>query len=582
MSQHNYHPLSPMGILHNQSVLTVLFFMLFAFLALFKLGNVGLFDVDEAIFAQASVEMMESENYIKPTYNGEPRYQKPPMIYWLQVASMHVYGQGPLGARLPSALLAIATLFVFYSCLLAASKRGRYALLATAILGLNLSFLAITRAAVADMLLNFFIISSTFAFLQALYSYQQKTMLLVVGGFLLAGGFLAKGPIAILVPAAVVGVAFLLRGNYWANLKRLNPFVVLGALLLALVPWCWAIFKQTGPDFFIHFILFENWERFSTGLTNTHSSSPLYYLVVLAVGFFPWAFFLPSAFLAVVSSFVRRVRSHSLEQALPALGLVWLVAVVVFFSFSATKLAHYIVPALPGAAMLLAWRLEDVPNRPLFSLHWPVVMATAAGAAIVLGGLKFLPSALLGKGALAMPIGMLMQSMGATWPVEKPQVVEILAQSVPVSLAPLMAGCVVVLGLGYGLWLAIGGYRQGVVAMVFTVWMALILVVVGVVPVVYNYTQQPLANIAFKVQDNFQKGDQLYMVKLHQPSVRYISEIPFKPINNLNQLNDVYPPFNGTAFFVTKSQFAPQVITRIKANQVADECQGGWCLIIAK
>ena len=80
----------------------------------------GLFDVDEAIFTQASREMIHTHTFSMPSYNGEPRYQKPPLIYWVQSAAMGVMGDASLwAARLPSALAALAA--AFSSCLTASS-----------------------------------------------------------------------------------------------------------------------------------------------------------------------------------------------------------------------------------------------------------------------------------------------------------------------------------------------------------------------------------------------------------------------------------------------------------------------------
>nr|MDA8086653.1 hypothetical protein [Nitrospiraceae bacterium] len=63
--------------------------LLVAFLGL---GSFTLFDVDEAVFAQASKEMVASGNYITPTYDGQNRYDKPILIYWLMAASYKAFG----------------------------------------------------------------------------------------------------------------------------------------------------------------------------------------------------------------------------------------------------------------------------------------------------------------------------------------------------------------------------------------------------------------------------------------------------------------------------------------------------------
>ena len=89
-------------------------------LSFFRLGSVTLFDVDEAVFAQATKEMIESNNWLTPTYNGINRYDKPILFYWLMAASYQVFGVNEFGARVPSAIasciLALSLFFFAKHC----------------------------------------------------------------------------------------------------------------------------------------------------------------------------------------------------------------------------------------------------------------------------------------------------------------------------------------------------------------------------------------------------------------------------------------------------------------------------------
>ncbi len=80
--------------------------LLAIFVSFFRLGSVTLFDVDEAVFSQATKEMVESGNWMTPTYNGEKRYDKPILFYWLMAASYNILGINEFGARFPSAVAA--------------------------------------------------------------------------------------------------------------------------------------------------------------------------------------------------------------------------------------------------------------------------------------------------------------------------------------------------------------------------------------------------------------------------------------------------------------------------------------------
>ena len=71
---------------------------------LFGLGIAPLTDVDEGAFAQATSELIASGDWLSTTLLGEPRWDKPILIYWLQALSVQAFGTTPFAFRLPSAL----------------------------------------------------------------------------------------------------------------------------------------------------------------------------------------------------------------------------------------------------------------------------------------------------------------------------------------------------------------------------------------------------------------------------------------------------------------------------------------------
>src|SRR5688572_32552233 len=70
------------------------------------LGSAPLFDVDEGAFSQATLEMFQRGDFLSTTLNGEPRYDKPILVYWLQAASVVLLGVNEWAFRLPSAICA--------------------------------------------------------------------------------------------------------------------------------------------------------------------------------------------------------------------------------------------------------------------------------------------------------------------------------------------------------------------------------------------------------------------------------------------------------------------------------------------
>src|SRR4030043_2456963 len=84
------------------------------FVSFFRLGSVTLFDVDEAVFAEATREMVESGRWITPTYNGENRYDKPILFYWLMAFLFKIFGVNEFAARLPSAVSGVLLCLAVY------------------------------------------------------------------------------------------------------------------------------------------------------------------------------------------------------------------------------------------------------------------------------------------------------------------------------------------------------------------------------------------------------------------------------------------------------------------------------------
>lgn len=567
------------------NILTLFLFLGTAVLFGLGLDQVGLFDVDEAIFAQASKEMVQSGDYIVPTYNAEPRYHKPPLIYWLQSLSMSQLGVNELAARLPSAVAGFLMVLAFYLFVEFAGGRSKqarkYALTATAVLAFNISFLMLARASIADMVMNFFIFTATMALVLNMFIPQRQFMPLFVAGILLALGLMTKGPVVLLVPGVVIGTLWLVRGQKKYHFKAVNPFIVLVFMALGLFPWIQHIISERGVSFLTEFWWVHNVERFFNGFGNSQSSSPFYYLIVLLIGFFPWVLFLPSSIWCVATDFFKRLRSQDLMEALPAIGLIWMLAVVVFFSFSATKLPHYIVPALPGAALLVGWRLTELPNRDFYKINliWMLPFVLLFGVFFM--ALKFVIQALRGEGG---PVSSLLEKIvtqtGGSWPIEDAQLHAILAQDVVISIVPFMLGAIVIIGIGSGMIIAASRYRQGVVMVAASQAMALILMVTGVVPVVYQFMQKPLQRIAVQIEEDYQPGMGVYHVAMHHPSVLFYSNMSFIPLNSPQEAG--YKLKHEEALLVVEQDKVETLQNALTPTfKTTANCDGGYCLVKA-
>lgn len=319
-----------------------------AFLLLALTPLTTLWDRDEPRFAQAAVEMRASGDYLVPTFNGEVRPQKPPLIYWLMTLSLGVFGQRELAVRFWSPIgIAIAALATFAIGRRIASSRA--ALIAMAVLVATPLSVVEGVAATADaMLLGLMTASVAFA---AEWLFRPPVWWQVAAmGVLLGLGALTKGPVAIGVPFAVLAATlFLARGAVpWRGrfLAALGGAAAAGAAIFA----AWylpaasraAVIGDRGP---IHETLARVIE-IREGHGTAALVAPFYYAAVIAIGFAPWTVRLFRALRAEVL-----LRDRSVANVLLA---AWIFLPILAFTIAATKLPHYILPVWPALALAVA------------------------------------------------------------------------------------------------------------------------------------------------------------------------------------------------------------------------------------
>lgn len=360
-----------------------------AFLA--GLGYPALADSDEAFYAESAREMIERADWLTPYYNGQTRFEKPVLYYWLVAVSYVAAGPSAWAARLPSALSGIGLVFIAFFC----ARRlydDRTALLAGVITATSFAAVVMARQALPDLTLAFFVSLATWTALVGLRGdtsgagpWRPRTWLLAAAcaG---AAAFLVKGPVGpALIGLVVVSVALAERwrnGSWW----RVRPVdVLLAALAFALVavPWYAAMAAEHGVAYLERFFFAENLERFATARYN--EPRPVwYYLPIVAGGMLPW-----SPFMLLWIPALRNAWRKRQADARVILLAVWASAPLVLYTASVGKQPRYILPMLVPLAILLARNiaraLDASPAPRLFS-----IAGGAAGALIALmGGLLY-------------------------------------------------------------------------------------------------------------------------------------------------------------------------------------------------
>lgn len=315
----------------------------------------GLTDRDEGRNAEAGREMLERGDWISPTFNYEPRYAKPVLVYWLMAAAYRVWGVSEFTARLPSAVFALGLMLLTYG-FLARVRDPVTALIGSLMLLLNMEMISLSRMALTDSVLMFFTTLSLYAFWLGAEATVRRGWLWVFYAAM-AFGTLAKGPVGILVPAIAVTL-YLTITKQWSWFWRHGKPLAGSALFAALaVPWYAAMWLLHGSDYTAS-AQANTVGRFLNPMEG-HSFTVLFYVPVLLLGFFPWSGWLPFAWYRAFDTW-RAARtaglatSSSPDEKLDWFAAVWIAGTLVFFTLSSTRLPHYIAPLFPAAALLTA------------------------------------------------------------------------------------------------------------------------------------------------------------------------------------------------------------------------------------
>ncbi len=324
-----------------------------AALYLFRLGQVGLYDMDEGVYAEISREMLVLKNWVTPHLNFIPFVEKPPLLYWLNALAFEALGVSEFSARLSTALAAVAGVGFVYGIGRDIWNR-RAGLAAGAVLATSFGYFIFGRLMLPDMLFVSLLTAAFWGICRALLD-EAPPRTAVFGGYAaMAGAVLAKGIIGLVFPALAIG-AFLLLTRDWRVLRRLELVRGSALFLLITVPWHILVDRQ-NPGFLWFYVVNEHILRFfgHRQLVNYATLPVATYLAMTLVWFCPWSVFLPAA---LHRSWPRPLSGDRAERG-SLLVLVWAGSVVGFFALSASRLEYYALPALPALALIVG-RLWD-------------------------------------------------------------------------------------------------------------------------------------------------------------------------------------------------------------------------------
>jgi 4-amino-4-deoxy-L-arabinose transferase-like glycosyltransferase len=335
----------------------------------YHLGAYGLWEPDEARYAEIAREMIVLHDFLTPHLNYVPYIEKPPLLYWLTALAMRIVGINEFAARFTSASAAMIGIGAVYFFARRAFN-PRQGILAAAILATSAFYALMAQVLTTDMLLAASLSVALFAFYCQWTSGGAWWWLMYVA---IALGVLTKGPIAIIITTLVCGLFLLTESEWRGALRRFRVVPGLGIVGLIAAPWFVAIMIRQ-PDFFAFYFVGEHFKRFfDEGYSH---DQPLYYYVpIMLGGTLPWALFVP---------FIpwRSLRPDPARR----FCLIAAATIFVLFSMASAKLIPYILPAMPFVAIVIANGLDEfVAGRDCRRLAavGPILGILAAGVLTV-------------------------------------------------------------------------------------------------------------------------------------------------------------------------------------------------------
>ena len=367
------------------------------------IASTDLWPPNEPRVAEVAREMPGRDGWLIPELNGVPFLEEPPLFYWMQAAAYRAHGApSTVAARIPATIA--AGLGVAVTALLARSV-GTSAALAALVLATAPEWWWMARSATPDTANA----TATAAALLAFFHAWRRggVVLLAAAVLAAAAAFWLKSLLGIGLAVASAAV-FLLAGGR-GRLRWTGIICAGGALVAVAVAWLAAVARAQGADAVGFFVVTNHVERLVGGGRAGHVRPPWYYAWNLALDVLPWSVALPAA---LVAAWRRRRDPATLFV------LLWAVVMTVALSVAATKTAHYLLPAYPAFAVLVAmwWtgRSEGGLDRTTRALLGVVAVVLYPVAILAFAALD--PAALSAVGSTRERVAAVASALLATGP----------------------------------------------------------------------------------------------------------------------------------------------------------------------
>ena len=390
--------------------------------------TIPLLGPDEPRYAQVAREMFERGDWITPTLGGHNWFEKPALLYWLEMASFNLFGVTEFAARIGPALFGLGTAAALWllgksiatevtekskavsSVFSVSSEAVSFANWLALIAASTLGILVFSRGASFDITVTFPMTAalvSFFIFDHAQHKHavaiptsrdsdtpRRAVLPLILFYFFVGVALLAKGLIGIVFPYAIIAVYYLLSRRMPS--REFVVSVIWGTLFAFAVAAIWYLpmYLRHDWEFVDEFFLQHHFQRFTSN--KYKHPQPFYFFVwVLPLMTLPWLPF----FLAAVWKVGKRIFQHratefterdeneyfpSASSPLLLFSLAWLGVPLMFFSLSGSKLPGYILPAVPPAILITALFVNKLVSKAKWRTFVAAIATTTFVTTIIL------------------------------------------------------------------------------------------------------------------------------------------------------------------------------------------------------
>ncbi len=328
----------------NENFKIYLFTFLTVFIYFWNFWYNDIWIPNESFYAEAVREMFESGNFLDIYYNYEPRFNKPPLTYWIIALSSFLFGMNEFAIRLPVVLMALGSSFLTYKIgeILYGKKVGIYSFF---VMAFSFQFVINSRYASPEVPLLFFFTLTLYLFLKG---YKENRFVYIFLSYISFGlTILTKGYPYFFVIGGIIGFYLLIESNF--NLreffkKLISLRVYIGIPITLIIGLSWIVYMDLkfGTEFWSVY----NEETLKRAFEEESRLSDLFfYIVVVLWGFLPYSL---TFYYSFVSGFKRFFKDFSFIFS-------WVFVMFVVFTIAKGKIPTYFIQSHPALSVFVGY-----------------------------------------------------------------------------------------------------------------------------------------------------------------------------------------------------------------------------------